>query len=442
MEPSYKTLDLKNFATGRPTLHKSHNVGNRYLNIDKSVTYDDLILYKSVPSFKIHKISIISDDAYVYGIQTIYLNEKTQETYSGAIVSSNLPQDCQIKTLTIDEDDYICKISGLSGAVIDNLCFETRKGKILQGGGSGGDSFVVTAKNDYYFSNFGSTLSSSDHRLMALHFEEIPIHKIESTFINEIRNFKNFRKIFKLCSEFLSLRDLIQIFSVNSHFYSLRFDPFYVYSMAMQIIKSMNNQHRVYLKNLMNDERVKNNEEFNTIRKILAFTSNKIKNPYGCLGFEGWEKIKQGFAIETFMTQPYRTHCFAGTYFLSVLSVDFIFKEAFDEDFIKEFLKGNNLIVAGGMIARRPDCPSEGFVELKAFAENDEVIFEKKQKYEELKNDYQLISVKYYYDDKKDKIPFKLTFSFGGADQKFWAGNYGPRFSGLFVRGYKKEFFN
>ena len=44
------------------------------------------------------------------------------------------------------------------------------------------------------------------------------------------------------------------------------------------------------------------------------------------------------------------------------------------------------------------------------------------------------------YQAEKGKIPHKVKLTFGGHDLKSWAGNYGPRFSGLFIRGYKANF--
>ena len=150
------------------------------------------------------------------------------------------------------------------------------------------------------------------------------------------------------------------------------------------------------------------------------------------------EKKNGGFVVETFLTQPYRTHCFAGTYYESEVYNEFLVNELFDGEFIEGFLKGHYIILAGGYIARRFDCGSKGYINLKVYNEAGEIIFGTNVEKNQLNTNYETICIKYKFE--KVKIPHKFKFCFGGIDLKFWAGNYGPRFSGLFIRGYKASY--
>ena len=189
---------------------------------------------------------------------------------------------------------------------------------------------------------------------------------------------------------------------------------------------------------MLDNEDIQNDESFKYVRSVLDFTKNKLKNPYGADGFNNWIQIQEGFNIENISTQPYRSHCFAGTYYNSELCTEHDIRELFDEEFCEGLFKGNNLIVVGGFVARRPDCGSTGYIDLKVFSEAGETIFNYRIDKPELDVQYDIIYIKYCVE--KDKIPHKLRFSFGGKDAKYWAGNYGPRFSGMFIRGYKKSY--
>ena len=438
MEPSYIIFDNKLFKTNRDSIFKSHNIGNRFSYIDKTLSYDDIMIYKKVPDFKVSEITLyFNPNSFVYGFQVIYHNFETNEFFAGADYKLDKQNELlSKKTIKLDEDDYLISISGKTGSLVDNLRFETKKGKILEGGGPNGSSFEYKTKEGYYFSKFGGTISENDGILIVLSFEEMCVDKQKK---NEIINFAPFRKIFKLVCEYLCLFDQTKIFMLNSHLFSLRKDPYVLSNITINAIKSVNNQHRRYVKEILSKTNIENDESYNYIISTLNFTSNKIKNPYGAYGLKYWIETKKGFLAEDFITQPYRTHCFAGTYFDSELEIEGVIKEFFNEEFYQGLVKGVNVIIAGGFIARRSDCPSRGYVRLTIYDENNSIIFKKKEKRMELKVPYQLIMVKYLFE--KEKIPYKLKFSFGGKDLKFWAGNYGPRFSGLFLRGYKKSFF-
>lgn len=444
MEPSYKTFKNSYFVKKQDTLHKSHNLGNRFLNINDSVTYDDMILWKEVPRFQISEIFLYSTDKFVYGFKIIYYNPSTKDYFSGADykvdgIQLKPKHALQTKSIKLAEDDYLVEVKVRSGAVIDFLRFQTKKGLILEGGGPGGGEFVKKSKGykDYYFSNFGGTLDVNEGCLKAIHFEEIPFHTIDVKVKGNI-DFQSFRRILRMVVEYLPLTDSVKIFTLNSHLYILRRDPLCFRCLTESVLKSLNNQHRRYIKNLAEKEGMEEDEDFAYAISLIKMTSNKIENAYGQLGWKNWDQSNEGFAIETFLTQPYRTHCFAGTHFEDEVSTELLIKDSFDQEFIKELMNGKNVIYAGGFIARRPDCPSKGFIIFEVFGSDGQKIFEQKKMKENLLPEYRLMAIRYQVE--KGKIPHKVRLTFGGVDSKCWAGNYGPRFSGLFIRGYKVNF--
>ena len=241
MEPSYQEFENKIFRTNHKSFHKSHNVNqcNRFwFRDDNTVSFDDLILQQKVPTFSISKIILYFNTNVVLGFRIIYHNPITKEMFSGANFRCDTGEQNDIYTnsIELDEDDYIIAIRAkcdILTTYIAFLQFETSKGKILEGGLQSGEiNFSIKAKQDHYFSDFGATLG--DYKcndvygglLMAMYFEEIPLIRVEEK-MNEIRNYKNFRTIFKLLSEYLTFKENIQILMLNSHFYSLRKDAFF-----------------------------------------------------------------------------------------------------------------------------------------------------------------------------------------------------------------------
>ena len=448
LEKPIEKYENSYFSKKPNTLHKSFNLGNRILNANQIVLFDDAILFQKVPNFHLFEIFLYSDEKYVYGFKFIYYDPETKKYFAGADLKmdvSDKTKEIIPKSIKLNEDDCVVEITVRNGVIVDFIKFLTKKGLILEGGNPNGGEFVRTVKsqNDHYFSNFGGSLDTSWRCLKTINFEEIALKQSNIKCQGKI-SFQTYRLVLRMIVNYLPFNDSVNIFLLNSHLYSLRRDPLCFRYLTESALKSLNNQHRMYIKNILDKEIQKENDgyieddSFKYATSLIRMTSNKIKNAYGQLGWQHWQKSNNGFKIETSSTQPYRTHCFVGTHYMSKVFQEFVLNEIFNEEFIQGLYKGTKVIFAGGYIARRSDCPSCGFIELEIFNESGEAIFTEKRKKENLIPEYEMICIRYQVEN--GKIPHKLKFTFGGHDLKGWVGNYGPRFSGLFIRGYEAQF--
>ena len=57
--------------------------------------------------------------------------------------------DYEVKNIDLEIDEFITKVSGRAGSVIDNIRFETSKGRSIEAGGEGGDEFELDIPEGY-----------------------------------------------------------------------------------------------------------------------------------------------------------------------------------------------------------------------------------------------------------------------------------------------------
>lgn len=434
------------FSKTPNSVYKTFNLGNR-IPCDKVISFDDAILFKEVPNFQLFEILLYSNQKYVYGFKFVYFNPETKQYLSGVDLRTNdsdTPKDIIPKSIKFNENDCVVEITVRNGMIIDFIRFRTKKGLILEGGNPTGGEFVKTVKSrkDHYFSNFGGSIETSWRCLKTINFEEINLKQLIKC--QTKISFQTYRHVLRLIVNYLPFKDSVKIFLLNSHLHSLRRDPLCFKSLTESVLKSLNNQHRMYIKDIlekelqMAEDGQTEDESFKYAMSLIRMTSNKIKNAYGDLGLQGWQ-MTGSYVTESKATQPYRTHCFAGSRYMSTIFQDLVLNEIFDEEFIEGFNKGTKVIFAGGNIARTTECPAVGFIQLQVFNESGEEIFNDKINKENLIPEYELICIRYKVEE--GKIPYKLKFTAGGYDRKTWSGDYyGPKFSGLFVRGYDSDF--
>ena len=448
LENPIETYENSYFSRKSDILHKSFNLGNRLPNPRHMVSFDDATLFRGVPNLQVSEIFLYSNQISIFGFKVIYYNPETKKYYAGADFKVDASYKIEYiipKSIKLNEDDCVVEITVRNGDVVDYIKFQTKKGLILEEGNPNGGDFVKTVRsqNDHYFSNFGGSLHTIWGCLLAIHFEEITLKQPSIKCQGKI-NFQTYRLVLRMIVNYLSFKDCVKIFLLNSHLYTLRSDPLCFRYLTESALKSLNNQHRTYIKNILNkkiqmeeDGQMKD-DSFKYAISLIRMTSNKIKNAYGQLEWQDWQKSNNGFAIETALTQSYRTHCFAGNLSMSEVFQEFVLNKIFDEEFMQGLIKGTKVILAGGNLARRCECPSFGFIELVIFDEKREVIFTEKINKENMIPEYQTVYIRYQVEN--GKIPQKLKFTFGGRDMEEWKGNYGPRFSGLFIRGYEAKF--
>ena len=109
MEPSYKKIENSFFASKNDTLQKSYHIGNRFLHNEDCQAFDDMILYKQVPRFKIFQITLYSDKhEKLTGFQIIYYNQEKKEFFAGA--DNNLCKKHDLNKKSIDLKNNIINI--------------------------------------------------------------------------------------------------------------------------------------------------------------------------------------------------------------------------------------------------------------------------------------------------------------------------------------------
>jgi len=65
----------------------------------------------------------------------------------------------------MEPDEFITVIFGRCGNIVDHLGFKTNKGKLIEGGGNGGNSFELVAPNGCHFNTLSGGLGGHLHLL-------------------------------------------------------------------------------------------------------------------------------------------------------------------------------------------------------------------------------------------------------------------------------------
>eukprot|EP01017_Pseudomicrothorax_dubius_P027083 TRINITY_DN307_c0_g1_i3.p1 TRINITY_DN307_c0_g1~~TRINITY_DN307_c0_g1_i3.p1 ORF type:complete len:170 (+),score=29.77 TRINITY_DN307_c0_g1_i3:156-665(+) len=127
------------FEPGRPIL-------------DGTFFFDDELLIPDLAKLphKVSKMTVWSNNIYVFGIEIFYLTPDGE-------VSSGEHQGSQSirvrpKTITFEADEFITKISGNKGHWFDRLEFHTNRQRKFEFGGRGGTPFSLEAPECTQFS--------------------------------------------------------------------------------------------------------------------------------------------------------------------------------------------------------------------------------------------------------------------------------------------------
>jgi hypothetical protein len=116
---------------------------------------------------KVHKICMFTDGKYCLGVRFFY-------TATGGITHPidggyHLGQQHQGKVqeiiLELGSDEWITKVYGKSGNIVDHLGFVTNKGRSAECGGSGGNFFELIAPNGSQFNTFYGGIGGHLHWL-------------------------------------------------------------------------------------------------------------------------------------------------------------------------------------------------------------------------------------------------------------------------------------
>jgi hypothetical protein len=177
------------------------------------------------------------------------------------------------------------------------------------------------------------------------------------------------------------------------------------------------------------------------VQKILENTQNHIKNSSVAKGFDEWNVIENGGVIveeiDHALPSPRKKKqkAFSGSYAKSKLMQSVA---AADMQVLKE-TNFKCQILAGAYINARPDCGSYAKVTLQAINDMDEVIKELNNEYQDLLFPFNGVHT-YKYSVLKIDDPeiiskaVKFNLFLETHDNRGWAGNFGSKFTDMFIR--------
>ncbi|OMJ84649.1 hypothetical protein SteCoe_14166 [Stentor coeruleus] len=245
--------------------------------------------------------------------------------------------------------------------------------------------------------------------------------------------------IFKRASEFLNPKEIGNLLCLSkSHYEHLKHSEVCLY-LLINFLSTLF-QRKVTSETYISDFEEYSGIKLSSIVEIprICYVQNLIKNPNGALGFDHWEKEDDGdgWCIENYFTFNNSKTIFVGSYEECSLSVNI---ELSPFTGLKLFGRKAKLVV-GSPVKRRWDCGNT--VSLKVIIENNLNESRKSEKtvvpkyFEQVEREFscpwELLGINMEL-EQNDTI---AKICFYGKDEKWWAGNYGPRLGYCFARVY------
>ncbi len=315
--------------------------------------------------------------------------------------------------------------------------FTTNKGNRFSLGGEGGGDFSFKAPEDFNISCFGGTCGDCENSLTTLtcDIQEIPgMRKNNFTLLN-----LSWKPIIRALMDYLDVQDFSRLFLLNREFSKLRFDTYIMRTFAKKLIYTVNNQNRRYTKLVI--ENSPYNDTFKSeILKLMEISKNRVKNPYGVHEFKEWTITQQGgngWQIQNGFCQKFRKSCFVTSYAICSMEIRKTFEEIFNKDELQGILDGRYILACGGFMGQN-GFGGEGSLSITVYSKDDQKIFTRTKSKNQPRMEYDKLSMVYRFDDSKE-LPHRFVFEVRGKDTCFWAGHYGARFSGLFIRILPRE---
>lgn len=446
----------------KPRIPKSWEIYCGSDNLQTLKTYtDDAITLSLNRAYQIHSLIIYQDEnPYIQGISVTYIHSVKKKQYTSSLFISN--KNCTSKKLELREDEFITRIFGKKGSLIDSLGFETNLGQICEAGGQGGEPFSWECPQGFHCWTFAGGMNNDRLVYLGFHIEAIPKGApgdIPATFSNDNITQERFRKVFYMISDFLSIPDHFNLFMTSKYFAEFKDDGEMMSKLAWRVIYypiSCEKFGRPRIIRHFLKKIVKRGENYywsKPLAHLIQVSKNYIKNSSGSRGFEGWQIISNAgdnWKVDNFLTEPEKKTVFVSSYGVCSMIYNVDLTTPDEKSKIDEWCLGKSYFVAGVLISRRWDCPAKGG--LKVIIEfNDGKTKELISQMEDLP--YVGIPEKswvhlYHIIDKElfevgSAAPKRIGVFLWGVDKKFWAGWYGARFSGAYLRYFlKKEYLN
>jgi hypothetical protein len=244
----------------------------------------------------------------------------------------------------------------------------------------------------------------------------------------------SWKPIIRSLIDYLDVQDFSRLFLLNREFSKLRSDGYILGSFAKRLIYTVNNQNRRYTKLIIDNQHYTDTFR-GELLNLLEISKNKVKDPYGALNFQDWTITLQGgngWQIQNGYTQKFRDSCFVTSYGLCAFEITKTFEETFTKEEIEGIINGRYIMACGGFIGQN-GFGGEGSVTLSVFSKENQKIFTCTKSKNQPRMEYDKLAMIYRFDEAKP-LPHRFVFDIRGKDTCYWAGHYGARFSGIFLR--------
>jgi hypothetical protein len=116
-------------------------------------------------SYKIWKFTVYHDGKFVFGWKADYFVFGPNCVVEGPRHLGNQWTGGKEECVELGPDEYIIKVFGRNGDIMDNFGFATNKGRKFDFGGSGGDPFEVNAPKGHHFGTLAGGLGGHVHNI-------------------------------------------------------------------------------------------------------------------------------------------------------------------------------------------------------------------------------------------------------------------------------------
>lgn len=260
--------------------------------------------------------------------------------------------------------------------------------------------------------------------------------------------------------EFLTLKDICNLFLTNRSIYKMQTSFPFLVSIGRRCVDPNlpeNSSLRKYFKKMLlkskGDASTRTVLQTKILRELetkLVLSRNAIFNSSGKYDFDGWKITANGgnkWKIEDFFTHGQKKTCFVTSYATCTMNYIVPIEKFLTQQVTVEDLMQRAKFKAGCYIARRWDCRAHGEASFTVYDKEENQIFHERvfMSSEQLPGGtgsfapYMKIEICFKPDKDKAKSIKYLKLELSGQDDQFWAGHYGARFSGAYIRCYYQD---
>jgi F-box associated region len=237
-------------------------------------------------------------------------------------------------------------------------------------------------------------------------------------------------KIFQKSVEFMSLKEIFRLIYLNKYFYAHFRNNHVAFHIAIAVVYDFI-QQKVSLEDFEKVIYDYTNIEIKSvldIHNICRFSRNLIQDPCGEYNFKGWKVTNggNGWSADGIIKYNDRPVSFAASYELCKLSTSV--------DLPRVGVKRK--LIVGSPVCRRFDCGGNASLKVSILdCQGKMRSLERKvtptfDGGPEPRGPWELLCLSFEVDDND----IRADIEFSGKDDKWWAGNYGPRFGYCYAR--------